>query len=152
MHQLICDLFTERERERVGRVEINYQFLFPLVSSTPPSPTPPPPPQPTPPRHTVSQATKNEMNKVHIQFYSGVYGCEHRKTWLDVWSLIQFPANKKRFCNVSVSLCEGLVKPNVVKTLFKRFTSVHQWYCWNVKETLSQRKIIFLMIDLLKRV
>ena len=41
------------------------------------------------------------------------------------------PANKKRFCNVSVLLYDGLVKPNVVKTLFKRFTSVHQWYCWN---------------------
>ena len=41
------------------------------------------------------------------------------------------PANKKRFCNVSVLLYEGLVKPNVVKTLFKRLTSVHQWYCWN---------------------
>ena len=40
-----------------------------------------------------------------------------------------YPANRKRFDNITVWLYKGLAKPNVGKMLLKRFEMVVNWQC-----------------------
>ena len=42
---------------------------------------------------------------------------------------IAYPANRKRFDNITVSMYKGLAKPNVGKMLLKRFGMVVNWQC-----------------------
>ena len=58
----------------------------------------------------------------------GLYS--HRR-WLEISDLgSRNPANRKRYRNVTVWLYEGLVIPNVAKTLCECYTKVMEALCW----------------------
>ena len=60
---------------------------------------------------------------------------EEKKFKHSPWAGTDNPANRQRYYNVNIWLYEGLVEPNVAKTLLQCFVQVAETFCWNQPKT-----------------